>query len=44
LNRYAQMVSTIWYFALVSGLIAIIIGFASTGDTLLSLPLLILGT
>ncbi|GIB52753.1 putative membrane protein [Vibrio cholerae] len=44
LNRYAQMVSTVWYFALVSGLIAIIIGFASTGDTLLSLPLLILGT
>ncbi len=44
LNRYAQIVSTVWYFALVSGLMAIIIGFASSGDTLLSLPLLILGT
>ncbi|EEY99231.1 Zn-dependent protease [Vibrio sp. RC586] len=44
LNRYAQIVSTVWYLALVSGLIGIIIGFASTGDTLLSLPLLILAT
>lgn len=44
LNRYAQIVSAVWYLALVSGLIAIIIGFASTGDSLLSLPRLILGT
>lgn len=44
LNRYAQVVSTVWYLGLVCGLIGIIIGFASTGDTLLSLPLLILGT
>jgi len=44
LDRYGQVVSAVWYFGLVGGLISIIAAFATTGDTLLSLPLLILGT
>lgn len=44
LDRYGQIVSSVWYIGLLIGLISIIVGFASTGDTLLSLPLLILGT
>jgi len=44
LNRYGQIVSSVWYVGLLAGLITIIAGFASTGDTLLSLPLIILGT
>ncbi|WP_165313862.1 site-2 protease family protein [Vibrio ziniensis] len=44
LDRYGQVVSTVWYIGLLVGLISIIVGFATTGDTLLSLPLLILGT
>ncbi|EGA70781.1 putative M50 family membrane-associated zinc metalloprotease precursor [Vibrio sinaloensis DSM 21326] len=44
LDRYGQIISAIWYFALVAGLISIIWYFAGTGDQLLQLPLLILGT
>ncbi|KHD25602.1 Zn-dependent protease [Vibrio caribbeanicus] len=44
LDRYGQLVSAIWYLALVAGLIGIIWYFAGTGDQLLQLPLLILGT
>ncbi|KJY83897.1 Zn-dependent protease [Vibrio galatheae] len=44
LDRYGQIVASIWYLGLVSALIGIIWFFASTGDQLLSLPLLILGT
>ncbi|MEF1290939.1 site-2 protease family protein [Vibrio sp. M260118] len=44
LDRYGQTIATIWYLGLVSGLIGIIWYFASTGDELLRLPLLILGT
>jgi len=44
LDRYGQLVSSVWYIGLLIGLISIIAGFASTGDTLLSIPLLILGT
>ncbi|UUM32573.1 site-2 protease family protein [Vibrio japonicus] len=44
LDRYGQIVSAIWYVALVTGLIGIIWYFAGTGDQLLQLPLLILGT
>lgn len=44
LDRYGQTVATLWYVGLVSALIAIIYFFASTGDELLRLPLLILGT
>lgn len=44
LARYGQIVAAIWYIALVSSLIGIIWYFASTGDQLLQLPLLILGT
>jgi len=44
LDRYGQAVAAIWYIGLVSALIGIIWFFASTGDQLLSLPLLILGT
>lgn len=42
LNRYAQIVSCIWYVGLVSSLIGVIIYFATKGDNMLSLPLLIL--
>ncbi|PMH41413.1 Zn-dependent protease [Vibrio sp. 10N.286.49.B3] len=44
LDRYGQIFSFAWYIGLVSSLIGIIWYFASTGDELLSLPLLILGT
>ncbi|USD44096.1 site-2 protease family protein [Vibrio sp. SCSIO 43135] len=44
LNRYAQVVSAVWYVGLVAALVGIIWYFASTGDELLRLPLLILGT
>lgn len=44
LDRYGQTIATIWYLGLVCGLIGIIWYFASTGDDLLRLPLLILGT
>lgn len=44
LDRYGQVVSSVWYVSLLTGLIMIIAGFASTGDTLLSIPLIILGT
>ncbi|OEE77019.1 site-2 protease family protein [Vibrio ordalii] len=44
LNRYGQIVASFWYVSLVAALIAIIWGFATTGDELLQLPLRILGT
>ncbi|MEL7292659.1 MAG: site-2 protease family protein [Pseudomonadota bacterium] len=44
LDRYGQAVATIWYVGLVGGLIGIIWFFAATGDDLLRLPLMILGT
>lgn len=44
LDRYAQIVSFVWYTGLVAGLIGIIWYFASTGDALLQLPMQILGT
>lgn len=44
LNRYAQLVTVGWYLGTVSALIGIIWYFASKGDTLLQLPLMILGT
>ncbi|MCG9579559.1 site-2 protease family protein [Vibrio tubiashii] len=44
LDRYGQAVAAVWYIGLVALLIGIIWFFASTGDQLLSLPLLILGT
>ncbi|KLN63662.1 site-2 protease family protein [Vibrio sp. VPAP30] len=44
LDRYGQAVAAVWYIGLVASLIGIIWFFASTGDQLLSLPLLILGT
>ncbi len=44
LDRYGQIVSSVWYVGLLAGLIGIIAGFAATGDTLLSIPLIILGT
>lgn len=44
LDRYGQLVSAVWYIALVTGLIGIIWYFAGTGDQLLQLPLMILGT
>nr|WP_017037960.1 site-2 protease family protein [Vibrio genomosp. F10] len=44
LDRYGQIISSIWYVGLVFGLISIIGYFASTGDALLQLPLQILGT
>ncbi|NVD07912.1 site-2 protease family protein [Vibrio sp. JPW-9-11-11] len=44
LDRYGQVVATIWYLGLVAGLVGIIWFFASTGDDLLRLPLMILGT
>lgn len=44
LDRYGQIVSAVWYIALVTSLIGIIWYFAGTGDQLLQLPLLILGT
>ncbi len=42
LDRYGQVFSTVWYFALVASLIGIIWYFASSGDDMLKLPLSIL--
>lgn len=44
LDRYGQVVSIVWYVALVCGLTSIMWYLASSGDALLSLPMLILGT
>jgi Zn-dependent protease len=44
LNRYAQMVSIIWYIITISGLSAIIWFVGQTGNDALSLPLKILGS
>lgn len=44
LNRYGQIVSSIWYLLTVSALLAIIFYFADKGEKLLSLPLLILSS
>ncbi|KXF82616.1 site-2 protease family protein [Enterovibrio coralii] len=42
LNRYGQIFSTVWYFATVAALVGVIIYFASKGDDMLALPLMIL--
>lgn len=42
LHRYAQAISGCWYLVIVSSLIGVIVYFASKGDEMLSLPLLIL--
>lgn len=44
LDRYGQIISSVWYIGLVSSLIGIIWYFASSGDALLQLPMQILGT
>ncbi|WP_174855847.1 site-2 protease family protein [Vibrio taketomensis] len=44
LDRYGQIVAAVWYVLLVAGLVGIIWYFAQSGDTLLQLPLQILGT
>ena len=44
LNRYAQIVSALWYVATVGGLSAIIWFLGQTGNGALSLPLKILGS
>ncbi|GEA21428.1 site-2 protease family protein [Vibrio harveyi] len=44
LTRYGQFFSFAWYLASIGGFIAIIWYFAGLGDSLLSLPLQILGT
>ncbi|MCF7483525.1 site-2 protease family protein [Vibrio sp. J1-1] len=44
LTRYGQLFSFAWYVASVGGFVAIIWYFASLGDSLLSLPMQILGT
>ncbi len=44
LTRYGQLFSFAWYIASVGGFVAIIWYFASLGDSLLSLPMQILGT
>lgn len=44
LDRYGQIISSVWYIGLVSALIGIIWYFASSGDALLQLPMQILGT
>lgn len=44
LDRYAQIVTAVWYIALVAGLVGIIWYFAQSGDALLQLPLQLLGT
>lgn len=44
LTRYGQLFSFAWYLASIGGFIAIIWYFAGLGDSLLSLPLQILGT
>lgn len=42
LNRYGQVFSTVWYFATVALLVGVITYFATQGDELLALPLIIL--
>ncbi|UZE96264.1 site-2 protease family protein [Alkalimarinus alittae] len=42
LDRYGQIFTTVWYLGTVASFVAIIWYFASSGDTLLSLPLQIL--
>ncbi len=44
LDRYGQIVSLVWYVGLVSTLMGIMWYFAGTGDTMLGLPLQILGS
>lgn len=44
LTRYGQCIAFAWYLFSVVGFIAIIWYFASTGDELMQLPLMILGT
>ncbi|MEL0657817.1 site-2 protease family protein [Psychromonas arctica] len=44
LDRYGQLFSTTWYLLTVGALIGIIFYFAKSGDQLLSLPLIILGS
>lgn len=44
LDRYGQIFSFAWYLLTVAALIGIIFYFAKTGDQLLSLPLMILGS
>lgn len=44
LDRYGQVFSSIWYLLTVGCLIGIIFYFAKSGDQLLSLPLIILGS
>ncbi|QIS00048.1 site-2 protease family protein [Vibrio diabolicus] len=44
LTRYGQLFSLAWYLVSVGGFVAIIWYFATLGDSLLSLPLQILGT
>lgn len=44
LDRYGQLFSTAWYLLTVTGLIGIIFYFAKSGNQLLALPLLILGS
>jgi Zn-dependent protease len=44
LDRYGQIFSAAWYLSTVASLIAIIFYFASSGDQLLALPLIILGS
>ncbi|MCR9786514.1 site-2 protease family protein, partial [Vibrio parahaemolyticus] len=43
LTRYGQLFSLVWYLASVGGFVGIIWYFAGLGDSLLSLPLQILG-
>jgi len=44
LDRYGQLFSITWYLVTISSLIGIIFYFAKTGDQLMSLPLIILGS
>jgi len=44
LDKYGQIFSTIWYFATVAILLAIIFSVAGSSDPILSLPLKILGS
>ncbi|MCV6590126.1 MAG: site-2 protease family protein [Marinobacterium sp.] len=42
LQRYGQIVATLWYLAVTGGLVGVIWYFAGTGDAMLGLPLQIL--
>lgn len=44
LDRYGQIFSSLWYLLTVAGLIGIIFYFAQSGDEIMSLPLIILGS